>query len=72
MTNAPAASVSAATIPAAKPRRPIRWHIGVLLAPATIVYTIVMIIPLIETPAHVAVHQGGRDGRGLRRARPIT
>jgi raffinose/stachyose/melibiose transport system permease protein len=30
-------------------RRPIRWHIGVLLAPAAIVYTLVMIIPLFES-----------------------
>lgn len=31
------------------PRRPVRWHIAVLLAPAAIVYTLVMIIPLIES-----------------------
>ena len=31
------------------PRKPIRWHIAVFLAPATIVYTILMIIPLIST-----------------------
>ncbi len=30
-------------------RKPVRWHIGVLLAPAAIVYTLVMIIPLIQT-----------------------
>ncbi|MEM8917201.1 MAG: sugar ABC transporter permease [Pseudomonadota bacterium] len=31
------------------PRRPIRWHIAVFLAPAVLVYTAVMIIPLFET-----------------------
>lgn len=31
------------------PRRPIRWHIAVFLAPALIVYTAIMIIPLFGT-----------------------
>lgn len=31
------------------PRRPVRWHIAVFLAPAVIVYTLVMILPLAET-----------------------
>lgn len=31
------------------PRKPIRWHIAVFLAPAVIIYTIIMIIPLIST-----------------------
>jgi len=31
------------------PRRPVRWHIAVFLAPAFLVYTAVMILPLIET-----------------------
>jgi raffinose/stachyose/melibiose transport system permease protein len=30
-------------------RRPVRWHVGVFLLPALIVYTAVMILPLIET-----------------------
>src|SRR5690606_35706501 len=30
-------------------RRPRRWHIGVFLLPAFIVYSAVMILPLIET-----------------------
>jgi raffinose/stachyose/melibiose transport system permease protein len=30
-------------------RRPIRWHIAVFLAPAVLVYTVVMIIPLFGT-----------------------
>ena len=30
-------------------RRPVRWHVGVFLLPAFIVYTAVMILPLIET-----------------------
>ncbi|MEO1248842.1 MAG: sugar ABC transporter permease, partial [Pseudomonadota bacterium] len=33
----------------APPRKPVRWHIAVFLAPAVIVYTMVMIIPLFET-----------------------
>ena len=31
------------------PRKPIRWHIAVFLAPAVLIYTILMIIPLIST-----------------------
>jgi raffinose/stachyose/melibiose transport system permease protein len=31
------------------PRRPTRWHIAAFLAPAVVVYTAVMIIPLAET-----------------------
>ncbi|MFN3364647.1 MAG: carbohydrate ABC transporter permease [Allorhizobium sp.] len=31
------------------PRRPVRWHILVFLAPAFLVYTAVMILPLVET-----------------------
>jgi raffinose/stachyose/melibiose transport system permease protein len=30
-------------------RRPIRWHIAVFLAPAILVYTAIMIVPLFET-----------------------
>lgn len=30
-------------------RRPIRWHIAVFLAPAVLIYTAVMVVPLIET-----------------------
>jgi raffinose/stachyose/melibiose transport system permease protein len=30
-------------------RRPVRWHIAVFLAPAVMIYTVVMIIPLAET-----------------------
>jgi raffinose/stachyose/melibiose transport system permease protein len=30
-------------------RRPIRWHIAVFLAPAVIVYTMIMIVPLADT-----------------------
>lgn len=30
-------------------RKPVRWHIGVLLAPAAIIYTLVMIVPLVES-----------------------
>jgi raffinose/stachyose/melibiose transport system permease protein len=35
--------------PAAPPRKPVRWHIAVFLAPAVIVYSILMIIPLLST-----------------------
>jgi raffinose/stachyose/melibiose transport system permease protein len=31
------------------PRRPVRWHVLVFLAPAFLVYTAVMILPLVET-----------------------
>lgn len=31
------------------PRRPVRWHIAVFLAPAVLVYTAIMIIPLFGT-----------------------
>ncbi|WP_181703936.1 carbohydrate ABC transporter permease [Chthonobacter albigriseus] len=31
------------------PRRPVRWHIAVFLAPAVIVYSLIMIVPLFET-----------------------
>lgn len=30
-------------------RRPVRWHIAVFLAPAVLVYTAIMILPLVET-----------------------
>jgi len=33
----------------ASPKRPFRWHIAVFLAPAVLIYTAVMILPLIET-----------------------
>ncbi|HMM62859.1 MAG TPA: sugar ABC transporter permease [Mesorhizobium sp.] len=33
----------------AAPKRPFRWHIGVFLAPAVIVYTAIMILPLAGT-----------------------
>ncbi|MGP9789159.1 carbohydrate ABC transporter permease [Roseinatronobacter sp. NSM] len=33
----------------AAPRRPIRWHIAVFLAPAVLIYTAIMIIPLFGT-----------------------
>ncbi|MGX9179155.1 carbohydrate ABC transporter permease [Mesorhizobium sp. BHbdii] len=34
---------------AAAPKRPFRWHIGVFLAPAVLVYTGIMILPLFGT-----------------------
>lgn len=30
-------------------RRPVRWHIGVFLAPALLIYAAVMVVPLVET-----------------------
>jgi raffinose/stachyose/melibiose transport system permease protein len=30
-------------------RRPVRWHIAVFLAPALLIYTAVMVVPLVET-----------------------
>ena len=33
----------------AAPKKPIRWHIAVFLAPAAIVYTLIMIVPLYGT-----------------------
>ncbi|MBN9275092.1 MAG: sugar ABC transporter permease, partial [Mesorhizobium sp.] len=32
-----------------RPKRPFRWHIGVFLAPAVLVYTAIMILPLAGT-----------------------
>jgi raffinose/stachyose/melibiose transport system permease protein len=40
------------------PRRPVRWHIAVFLAPAVIVYTLVMILPLFGT-LQLALFRGG-------------
>ncbi|MEY4698015.1 MAG: hypothetical protein RIT14_2443 [Pseudomonadota bacterium] len=42
-------------------RRPIRWHIGVFLAPAVAVYTAVMIIPLFGT-LNLSLY--GAEGQG--------
>jgi raffinose/stachyose/melibiose transport system permease protein len=42
----PAAPVAAAGGGA---RRPVRWHIAVFLAPALAIYTVVMVLPLLET-----------------------
>lgn len=33
----------------APPRSPVRWHIAVFLAPAVLVYTAIMIVPLVDT-----------------------
>lgn len=42
--------LAAGAVPAgARVSRPVRWHIGVLLAPALLIYTAVMVIPLAET-----------------------
>jgi raffinose/stachyose/melibiose transport system permease protein len=35
--------------PDAVAKRPVRWHIAIFLAPAVLIYTAVMILPLIET-----------------------
>src|SRR4051812_9878145 len=39
----------AADTAGAGPRRPVRWHIAVFLAPALAIYTVVMVLPLLET-----------------------
>ena len=44
----------------AAPRRPVRWHIGVLLAPAAAVYTLAMIVPLIES-LNLSLYVKGTD-----------
>ena len=47
-THAARARVTQATAPARR-CRPVRWHIAVFLAPALLVYTGVMVLPLVET-----------------------
>ena len=53
--------MSSAVAPAARPAR--RWHIAVFLAPALLVYTAVMIVPLAET-LRLSFFQA-RDGRAV-------
>ena len=43
-------------------RRRIRWHIGVFLAPAVLIYTAIMIVPLIGT-LNLALFSRGEAGR---------
>ncbi len=45
----------------AQSRRPFRWHIAVFLAPAVIVYTLVMILPLFGT-LQLSLFRAGPDG----------
>ena len=42
-------------------RRPVRWHIAVFLAPAVLVYTAIMIVPLFGT-LNLALWNKGEDG----------
>ncbi|NEX46453.1 carbohydrate ABC transporter permease [Pseudotabrizicola algicola] len=42
-------------------RKPVRWHIAVFLAPAVLVYTAIMIIPLIGT-LNLSLFNKGPDG----------
>ena len=47
-------------------RRPVRWHIAAFLAPAVLVYTIIMIVPLLATLQQStmtgdAAHRGESD-----------
>lgn len=42
-------------------RRPVRWHIAVFLAPAVLIYTAVMILPLFGT-LNLALFTKGADG----------
>ncbi|TGN54726.1 sugar ABC transporter permease [Paracoccus liaowanqingii] len=43
-------------------RRAVRWHIGVFLAPAVLVYTAIMIVPLLGT-LNLSLFARGEDGR---------
>lgn len=49
-------------------RKPVRWHVGVFLAPALLVYTTIMIVPLIGTLnlSLFNLDQGNRVFVGLR------
>ncbi len=50
-------------------RRPIRWHIAVFLAPAVLVYTVIMIVPLFGT-LNLSLY--GEEGfRGLQNFRTL-
>ena len=42
-------------------RKPVRWHIAVFLAPAVLVYTAIMIIPLFGT-LNLSLFNKGEDG----------
>ena len=46
----------------AVPRRPVRWHIAVFLAPAVLVYTALMIFPLANTLGLSAFNTDGDNG----------
>ena len=48
------------------PRRHVRWHIGVFLAPALLVYLAVMVLPLVET-LRLAFFQEAGQGVGQQR-----
>ena len=47
------------------PRRHVRWHIAVFLAPALLVYLAVMVLPLVET-LRLAFFQEAGQGAGQR------
>ena len=44
-------------------RKPVRWHIAVFLAPAVLVYTALMIIPLFGTLAQSLMNEDGTGAR---------
>ncbi|NBB98869.1 MAG: sugar ABC transporter permease, partial [Alphaproteobacteria bacterium] len=46
------------------PKRPFRWHIAVFLAPAVLIYTAIMIIPLFGT-LNLSLFTRGEDGARL-------
>lgn len=48
--------------PRRTPRSPIRWHIAVFLAPAVLIYTAIMIIPLFGT-LNLSLFTRGEGGR---------
>ena len=55
------ASLAVAYDEAAPARRPRRWHIAVFLAPALLVYTAIMILPLVET-LRLSLFRASADG----------
>jgi len=56
-------AIATTTEPARAPpaRRPVRWHIAVLLAPAVTVYTLLMVLPLFES-LRMSLYTQGDDG----------
>lgn len=45
-------------------RKPIRWHIGVLLAPAILIYTVIMLLPVFDS-LRLSLYGKGPDGEAV-------